>query len=455
MSNVIFAPKNQLKNKIVLSAMDSGLPAIYNPATQGDYVTIERGNALYILVNTGETPHTSGYKFAKVIGELKLENVALELNLPDEQLAEIVFAIQERTWKLSKFKSNAQYALQEIEVITEHPSKLKEIYARYAALILGKNLCRELAESPSNVIYPQSFAERCQLLKSYGVDVEVMGLAELTKLKMNAVLAVSQGSSKEPKVVIMKYTGDRDNPDTLALVGKGVCFDSGGLFIKDQVMMPKMKYDKSGAAAVTGGILSIAAQKLKVNVVGVIGLVENMPDGNSVKPSDVIVSMSGKTIEVADPDAEGRLVLSDCLYYTQSKLKPSTILTFATLTGDTIACLAYEYAGLFTRDEQLAAQMLEAACKSKDPMWRLPLGEVFRDLMKSDIADFKNVGVNNCGDNASAAEFLYEFVGDTRFAHLDIAGVAWSNDDTLSKAKGATGYGVKFIEEFARQFYSK
>jgi leucyl aminopeptidase len=451
MPNVRFTTKDGIKNKVILSAKDKSLPSIYS-ALKETYVTIERNNALYILVNLDKTSDLSAYKLAKIIIDLKLESISLDLDLPDEELAKAILIILERTWKLTKFKSEPQHALKEIEVVTDNPEKLQGIYKRYEALILGSNLCKELAESPSNVIYPKSFAAKCHELTAYGVSVEVLGLDELTKLKMNAILAVSQGSSKEPRVVVMKYLGDSKNPNTLSLVGKGVCFDSGGLFIKDQATMPKMKYDKSGAAVVVGGILSIAAQKLKVNVIGIIGLVENMPDGNSIKPSDIITSMSGKTIEIADPDAEGRLVLADCLYYTQSILKPSAIITFATLTADTIACLAHEYAGLFTYDEALATQMLTAAAQSKDYMWRLPLGEAFKELTKSDVADIKNVGINNCADNASAAEFLCEFVGNTRFAHLDIAGVVWSNDDTLKKAKGSTGYGVKFIEEFARNF---
>lgn len=436
MRNVKFVLREQAKSKAVLSALNTNL------VPKGRYITEQRGEVLHILINDN-----TGYAFAKVIMELELEHLALDL--PGEQAAKIVFEIEKRTWKLNKFKTDKQYALKEIEVISKHPKELEKAYVRYAALIMGQNLCKELAESPPNVIYPESFAKQCEQLSAYGVEVEILGRAELTELKMNAVLAVSGGSSKEPKVVVMKYTGDASNPDSIAFIGKGVCFDAGGLFIKDQVMMPKMKYDKSGAAAVVGGILAISHQKLKVNVIGVIGLVENMPDGNASRPSDVITSMSGKTIEIADPDAEGRLVLADCLYYTQNRFKPSFMVSLATLTGDTVACLAYEYAGLFTRDEDLASRILKAAEVSGDSIWRLPLGDNFKELTKSSIADIKNIGITGCGDNASAAEFLYEFTGNTKFAHLDIAGVVWSDEETPKKAKGATGYGVGVIEELA------
>lgn len=438
MCEVKFVLKEQAKSKAVLSTLET------NMVPKGRYIVDQQDDHLHVLVNSHD-----GYVFAKVICELELEQVALDYGHDDDHIARLVFEIGKRSWKLTKYKTTKQYELKTIEVISDEPRKLEQAYARYAALMLGQNLCKELAESPPNVIYPASFAARCESLRDYGIEVEVLGRTELEKLKMGALLAVASGSSKEPKVVIMKYTGDSSNPDTMAFIGKGVCFDAGGLFIKDQVMMPKMKYDKSGAAAVTGGVLAIAKQKLKVNVVGVIGLVENMPDGSAARPSDVITSMSGKTIEIADPDAEGRLVLADCLYYTQREFKPSFMVSLATLTGDTIACLAHEYAGLFTRDEALAAQILEAAEISGDPIWRLPLGEAFRDMTKSDIADIRNVGITNCADNASAAEFLYEFVGDTKYAHLDIAGVVWSDEETPKKAKGATGYGVGVIEEMA------
>ncbi len=446
MSDLKFIKKEQSTCKVVLSILDQAQHKLGATIPLGRFITSQQGGQLHVLVNIDTSSSLAGFMLAKVMTELELEQVALDLTLQNEQLADIVFAIAKRTWKLNKYKSNPPSTLKQLEVICENPAEMTKAYARYAALIRGQNLCKELAESPANIMHPEAFAQHCQQLKTYGIDVEVLGRKELTELKMNALLAVSQGSSKEPQVVVMKYNGDAGNPDIHAFVGKGVCFDSGGLFIKDQVMMPKMKYDKGGAAAVVGGMLAIAAQKIKVNAVGVIGLVENMPDGNAMRPSDVITSMSGKTIEIVDTDCEGRLVLADCLYYTQQKFNPSLMLSFATLTGETVACLAHEYAGLFTRDDSLASQI------TGEPIWRLPLGEGFRELIKSNIADLKNRGVNHCGENASAAEFLYEFVGNTRFAHIDIAGVAWSDEDTLTQAAGATGYGVATIENCAKVF---
>lgn len=444
MSDLKFIKKEQSTSKVVLSNLDQTQKAMYEAIPLGRYITSQSDEQLHVFVNIDTSSSLAGYMLAKVILELELKHVALDLNLSTEQVTEIVFAIEKRIWKLNKYKSNPQRTLKQLEVICDNPTEMTKSYARYAAIISGQNLCKELAESPANIMHPEAFAKHCQQLQTHGIEVEVLGRKELTELKMNALLSVSQGSSKEPQVVVMKYNGDTGNPEMLAFVGKGVCFDSGGLFIKDQVMMPKMKYDKCGAAAVVGGMLAIAVQKIKVNAIGVIGLVENMPDGNAMRPSDVITSMSGKTIEIVDTDCEGRLVLADCLYYTQQKFKPSLMLSFATLTGETVACLAHEYAGLFTRDDSLATKI------NGEPVWRLPLGEGFRELIKSNIADLKNRGVNHCGENASAAEFLYEFVGNTRFVHIDIAGVAWSDEDTLTQAIGATGYGVTIIENCAK-----
>jgi leucyl aminopeptidase len=423
-----------------------------NLKIEAPYITSLDNKNISVFVAAGN-PEEMGFKFAKAILDYKFERATLNLNLDADDLCKVIFAIQNRTWKLTKFKSTNEYRFKQLDVIVENPEKLKQSYQRFAALVAAKNLCKELAESPSNYIFPESFADACKSLAQYGIEVDILGINEIKELKMGALLAVAQGSNKEPKVVVLKYKGAPEKSDSIAFIGKGVCFDSGGLFIKDQVMMPKMKYDKSGAAAVVGGIMAIASERLAANVIGVVGLVENMPDACAIKPSDVVTSMSGKTIEVADPDAEGRLVLADCIYYTEQNFRPSTIVTLATLTADTVACLAHEYGGLFTRNDELAGVLLQAGKSSGDLLWRLPLGEVFLEMTKSDIADLKNVGIMYKGDNASAAEFLHNFVEHSNFAHLDISGMVWNDEPSLSKAKGATGYGVSFIEEYARMAY--
>jgi leucyl aminopeptidase len=443
MSEINFVKKSGNIGPVLLSVLAN------NFKTEAPYITALNGESMTVFVALS-TPEEMGFKFAKAILEHKFERATLNLDLDANDLCKVVFAIQNRTWKLTKFKSTHEYCFKQLDVMVENPDEIGQIYKRFAAISAGKSLCKELAESPSNHIFPASFADVCKSLAQYGVEVEILGIEEIKRLKMGALLAVAQGSNKEPKVVVLRYNGAPGKSDSIAFIGKGVCFDSGGLFIKDQVMMPKMKYDKSGAAAVVGGIMAVASQKLATNVIGVVGLVENMPDANAIKPSDIVTSMSGKTIEVADPDAEGRLVLADCIYYTEQKFHPSVIISLATLTADTIACLAHEYAGLFTRNDKLADRLFRAGVSSGDLLWRLPLGKAFLEMTKSDIADLKNVGIMYKGDNASAAEFLHNFVDSSDFAHLDISGMVWCDEPSLTKAKGATGYGVSFVEQLAR-----
>lgn len=472
MSNITFAMPNTVSNNIIVTIftnddkqflshsklMNSNL---YLPHKAGKYITLQDKDYNYIAVNIGDNevltqPSMIGKVIAKLALELELEQFTLDINLSSAALAEIVFSINERIWGFHKYKTKAQYTLKGLEVLCSNPISLEELYDHYAALISGVNFCKELATEPANIMYPENFAKECLKLKAYGIEIEILATKELEELGMRALLGVAQGSNKEPQVVVMNYVGNPTNPlEKLAWVGKGVCFDSGGLFIKDQEMMPKMKYDKSGAAAVVGAMMAIAIQKLKVNVVGIIGLVENMPDGNAQKPSDVVTSMGGKTIEVANTDAEGRLVLADCLYYAYHRFKPHYMLSIATLTGETPACLADAYAGFFTRDKELAKRLQASGEQSGDKLWQLPLGKTFKEQITSEIADLKNEGVVSFGENAAAAEFLYEFVEGTRFAHLDIAGVAWYEEETTEHAKGASGYGVKLLAKFAEEIYTR
>lgn len=377
----------------------------------------------------------------KVISEHKISAFIIDCTLSTKLLCDMLFELEKSIWDTVKYKSNETFMVTDVYVISD----AEERYRRYAALISGMNLCKELSIAPANIMDPERFANECLKLAEYGVKVEILDRKAIAKLGMEALLAVSQGSAKEPRVVTMQYMGDPDSQDITAFVGKGVCFDSGGLFIKDATMMPKMKYDKSGAAAVVGGILSISKQKLKRNVIGVIGLVENMPDGNAIRPSDIITSMSGKTIEVSNTDAEGRLVLADCVYYAQQKFNPSKIITLATLTAETLGSLADQYAGLFSQDDKLADSLLTVGAASGDEVWRLPMESSFKKQLESDIADIKNWGLDNFGDNAAAAMFIAEFIdaSKARFAHLDIAGMAWTFgvDKVMPR-----GYGVRLIE---------
>jgi leucyl aminopeptidase len=285
--------------------------------------------------------------------------------------------------------------------------------------------------------------------------VEILGESELQKLGMGALLGVGQGSSKESKMVVMQWRGlpksDKSNP--LAFVGKGVTFDTGGISIKPATGMENMKYDMAGAGAVIGTMKALAGRKAKVNAVGVIGLVENMPGGNAIRPSDVLTSASGQTIAVLNTDAEGRLVLADCLWYCQDRFKPKFMVNLATLTGAIIMTFGSVYAGLFSNCNELSEQLTKAGIKTGEKLWRLPMDEIYNKTMNSEIADIQNISNDKGAGSITAAQFLERFVNKTTWAHLDIAGVAWASKDEDITPKGATAFGVRLLNQFVLDNY--
>jgi leucyl aminopeptidase len=307
------------------------------------------------------------------------------------------------------------------------------------------------------VLSPQEFANRARALSKLGVKVEVLGEAEMKKLGMGALLGVGQGSERESQLVVMQWNGARAKKDApIAFVGKGVCFDSGGLSLKTGAGMMGMKGDMGGAAAVTGTMLALATRKAHVNVIGVVGLVENMPSGAAQRPDDVVKSMSGQTIEVLNTDAEGRLVLADALTYAQQKFKPKFVIDLATLTGAIMVALGHEHAGLFSNDDRLSERILEAGKDVGEPLWRLPLGPAYDKALRSKIADMKNIGGPSAG-SITAAQFLKRFVdNNTPWAHLDIAGVAWQDGEhrVLIPSWG-TGWGVRTLNRLIEHHYEK
>ncbi len=317
----------------------------------------------------------------------------------------------------------------------------------------GVFLTRDLVSEPANILYPESFAERCRELEELGVKVKILGEKEMAKLGMGSLLGVGQGSIRESKLVAMEWMGgDKDDP-VVAFVGKGVTFDTGGISLKPGPGMEDMKWDMGGAGAVTGAMAAIAGREAKANVVGVIGLVENMPDGNAQRPGDVVTAMSGKTIEILNTDAEGRLVLADAIWWTQETYKPKTVIDLATLTGAIIISLSHEFAGLFTQDDELAGQLTDAGAEAGDLVWRMPLTKTHYDMIKSPIADMKNIGGRD-GGSSTAAAFIGNFVKDGQsWAHLDIAGMAWSSKDKPTCPKGGTGYGVRLLDAFVKKNY--
>ncbi|KDB57385.1 peptidase M17 [Anaplasma phagocytophilum str. CRT35] len=315
---------------------------------------------------------------------------------------------------------------------------------------------RSLISEPANVLYPEEYAKRVHAeLTPLGVEVEILDEERMRAEGMMALLGVGQGSSKRSQLVVMKWNGARNNSDTLAFIGKGVTFDTGGVSLKPSKGMWDMKYDMGGSAVVVGLMRALAARKANVNVVGVIGLVENAVDGNAQRPGDVVTSMSGQTIEVLNTDAEGRLVLADALWYTQKMFTPKFMVDLATLTGAIVVALGEgPYAGLFSNDDALSEQLIDSGNEVNEKLWRMPMGDAYDKMIDSSIADVKNISTAGHGaDSITAAQFLQRFVNGLPWAHLDIAGVTWSDSGSKIAEKGATGYGVMLLNRFIQKYH--
>ncbi|MFI5011661.1 MAG: leucyl aminopeptidase [Hyphomicrobiales bacterium] len=322
-----------------------------------------------------------------------------------------------------------------------------------SAIVSGVNLARDLTNEPPNVLYPAEFARRCEALRELGVDVEVLDKARLESVGMRTLLAVNQGSAREPRVVIMRWNGAKEKDAApLAFIGKGVCFDSGGISIKPASSMEDMKGDMGGAAAVTGLMHALAARKAKANAIGAIGLVENMPDGAAQRPGDIVTSLSGQTIEIINTDAEGRLVLADLVWHVREKFKPRFMVDLATLTGAIIVALGQEHAGLYCNNDELAARLIAAGEATGETVWRMPIGKGYDKMIDSKFADMKNTG-GRPGGSSSAAMFIKRFVGDTPWAHLDIAGTAMGSKETDINHSWGSGWGVRLLDRLILDHY--
>lgn len=325
--------------------------------------------------------------------------------------------------------------------------------AEMEAVAAGVYVARDLVSEPPNILHPESYAERCRDLEKLGIEVTILDEAQMKKLGMGSLLGVGQGSIRESRLVAMNWKGGKEGEAPIALIGKGVTFDTGGISLKPGAGMEDMKFDMGGSAAVVGAMHALAARKAKANVVGLIGLVENMPGSNAQRPSDVVTAMSGQTIEILNTDAEGRLVLADVVTYAHKTFAPKAMVDLATLTGAIIISLASEFAGLFTKDDALADALLAAGTASGEKLWRMPLTKNHDEMIKSTIADIKNMGPREAGSSTAAA-FIGRFVEkDTPWAHLDIAGTAWTTKDLDICPKGATGYGVRLLDEWIRTKY--
>ena len=358
-----------------------------------------------------------------------------------------------RSWRYdlyrTKLKDNQKPTLEEIVVVGGDSGAANRYEQRWAPVAEGVSLTRELVTEPANIIYPESFVERVRAAtKGTGLEAEVLDAAAMEKLGMGALLGVAQGSIREARMLVLRWNGGTKDGQPVAFVGKGVTFDTGGISIKPAAGMEAMKWDMGGAGAVVGALKALALRKAKANIVGICGLVENMPSGSAQRPGDVVTTMSGQTVEVINTDAEGRLVLADAITYVQRNYKPSTIIDLATLTGAILVSLGHEWAGLFSNDEELAGKLQQAADESGDKLWRMPLAESFDRLIDSPIADMKNVGPRE-GGSITAAQFIQRFVDNgVKWAHIDMAGKAWSDKAAATYDKGATGYGVRLLDQY-------
>jgi leucyl aminopeptidase len=393
------------------------------------------------------------------------EATVLADQLSPELAAHIALGARLRAYRFDKYrttqKDDEKPKLQAVKILTADPEAATAAYAPLAAIAEGVELTRNLVTEPANILYPEEFAKRCEALKKLGVKVEIFDKKDLEKLGFGSLLSVGWGSARDSYMVVMQWLGvtGADKPDgkkkkpknPVCFIGKGVCFDTGGISIKPAAGMEDMKWDMAGAGTVTGLMAALAGRKAKVDAIGLIGLVENMPSGTAMRPGDVIKSYSGQTIEVLNTDAEGRLVLADVLYYAQQRFAPKYMVNLATLTGAIIVGLGHENAGLFSNDDDLASKLLAAAKATGEGLWRMPLvplGESYDKSLNSDIADMKNISGGRAGGSITAAQFLQRFVNAKPWAHLDIAGMAWSSKDAPTIPKGATAFGVRLLDRF-------
>ncbi len=383
-----------------------------------------------------------------------VEPFAAEGVPPIEPATQVALGARLRAYRFGRYKTRDKPeqlpSLARVTVMCAEPDVARRHFERLAPVAEGVHLARDLVTEPPNVLTPVGFAERCTALAAHGVAVEIFDAERIADIGMRTILAVAQGSAAPPRVVAMRHWGAANPEDApVAFVGKGITFDSGGLSIKTAGSMEDMKWDMGGAAVVVGLMHALAKRRAPLNVVGLVGLAENMPSGTAQRPGDVVTSLSGQTIEVLNTDAEGRLVLADLLWYVQEVYKPRRLINLATLTGAVIVALGHEHAGLFTNDDDLASRLGAAGRAVGEQVWRLPLAEAYDKELNSEIADVKNISGSRDGGSIIAAQFLQRFVqAGVPWAHLDIAGVTWAKKDSALAPKGGTGFGVRLLDRY-------
>jgi leucyl aminopeptidase len=372
--------------------------------------------------------------------------------------ANIAYGARLRSYRFDKYKTKEKPehkpTLKRLTIGVAEHAAARKLYDPLEKIAEGVSFTRDLVSEPANVIYPETLAAQAKTLDEFDVDVKVLGISEMKKLGMGALLGVGQGSERESRLVVMRWQGADDaKARPIAFVGKGVTFDTGGISIKPAAGMEEMKWDMAGSGVVIGLMRALAARKAKVNAVGVVGLVENMPSGTAQRPGDIVTSMSGQTIEVLNTDAEGRLVLADALWYTQENFKPVAMIDLATLTGAIMVALGQIHGGLYANDDTLSDRLVSAGKETGELLWRMPLAPAYDKLIDSPAADMKNIG-GRYGGSITAAQFLQRFVQKgVPWAHLDIAGMAWSDKDAPTVPKGATAYGVRLLERLVADHY--
>jgi len=416
----------------------------------------------FFLIKTKENLNTYefenlGAEFYEYIKNLSLKSLfinPLSINKDKESLTNyFLHGLKLKSYEFNIYKSNTKNSLLNLTVFVKNPNKINLQQKKFRAIEIGTNYARDLVSEPPNVLYPKEYVNRLLKLKKIGIKVTVYNELKLKKLGMNSLLGVGRGSHKESFLVTLEWKGNKNKNSPLSFVGKGVCFDTGGISLKPAKFMEEMKYDMAGSAVVAGLIQSLALRKAKVNAVGVVGLVENMPGGNAQRPGDIVKAYNGKTIEVLNTDAEGRLVLADALSFTEKKFKPKFIIDLATLTGAIIVSLGEEYAGLFSNNDDLSNKLLESGSKVNEKVWRLPLHENYDKLINSTIADIQNINYSGGAGSITAAQFLQRFIEKTPWAHLDIAGMAFSKKAANLNPGGATGFGVRLLNQLIEDYY--
>ncbi|MCX2696073.1 MULTISPECIES: leucyl aminopeptidase [Ochrobactrum] len=427
--------------------------------------TTEGGIDKIVLVGAGDPGELGNDDWVKIGGAAfsrigKAERATLTLALPETTIAgdeagDVALGMILRSYDFNRYKTRKNEENNEPKHSAKVHIHVADVHSAKRALEVadavadGVLKARDLVNEPANILGPVEFAEEAQKLEKLGVKVEVLGEKEMKKLGMGSLLGVAQGSVRPPRLVVMEWQGAKAKEKPVAFVGKGVVFDTGGISIKPAAGMEEMKGDMGGAAAVTGLMRALAGRKAKVNAIGVIGLVENMPDGNAQRPGDIVTSMSGQTIEVINTDAEGRLVLADALYYTNDRFKPQFIINLATLTGAILVALGTHHAGLFSNDDELADQLYDAGQATGEKLWRMPMGKEYDKMIDSKFADMKNSSGRYAG-SITAAQFLKRFVGDTPWAHLDVAGTAMASPTNEYSQTWASGYGVRLLDRLVR-----